>query len=369
MSIPHHTRASVIPEPHSHPVIQTYPIPQLAPGEALLRVVASEVCGTDVHLKEGRLSGVPFPLIPGHVSVGEIVAVSSPLYSPEGTAILPGMQVAFLDVFDTCHHCLYCTVWKTSTRCPHRKVYGITVGANETPGLGGGWSEYMILRAGTLILPLAPKVTPDIWIGAGCGLPTAMHAIELASIRIGDRVLIQGSGPVGLSACALALLSGAGWVGVIGAPAERLAEAQRMGADFTIDVTATTPQERRERLYEALNGYGPDIVIEASGSTAAIQEGCELIRDCGRYVVVGQYTDNGSISLNPHLHINKKHLSIQGCWGCDFSHVFRAMQTLDRFNERIRWDKFISHRYSLEETGQALIDVEQRSVVKAVIIP
>src|SRR5207247_11381943 len=108
----------------------------------------------------------------------------------------------------------------------------------------GGWSERIYLKPGVKILPLASNVTPDSWIGAGCGLPTAVHAIELARIKLGDRVLIQGSGPVGLSACALAVLSGAGWVGVIGAPALRLAAASRFGADVTIDVTETTRVER-----------------------------------------------------------------------------------------------------------------------------
>ncbi len=368
-SIPGLNRAAVLPGPGLPPEVRTYPTPTLEEGAVLLRTIASEVCGTDVHLHHGRLAGVPYPLIPGHVSVGVVEAMEGPIGDVDGTPIREGDVVTFLDVHGTCGACRSCTVWKASTRCPHRRVYGITFGADEPPGLSGGWSERIYLRPGTRIIPLAAGVSPDTWIGAGCGLPTAVHAIELARIQLGDRVLIQGSGPVGLSCTALATLSGAGWVGTIGAPEIRLHAAKRMGADWTIDVTATTSEERRSAVMEATGGYGPDIVIEASGNPLAVPEGCELVRDAGRYVIVGQYTDHGEVALNPHLHINKKHLEIRGCWGSDFSHVHRAMQIARRFGQRVAWASLISRRYRLDEVGLALADVDAGRVVKAVVVP
>ncbi len=362
-------RAAVLPEPGQPPEVRHYPVPELEAGSVLLKTLASEVCGTDVHLWHGRLSGVPYPLIPGHVSVGEVAQVGGVVTDVEGVPIRVGDIVTFLDVHGTCGACWYCLVAKASTRCPHRRVYGITYGAEDAPGLSGGWSETIYLRPGTRLIRLAANVTPDAWIGGGCGLPTAVHAIELAQIRLGDRVLIQGSGPIGLSACALALLSGAGWVGVLGAPALRLAAARAFGADWTMDVMETTPAERAQAVRAATGGRGPDIVIEASGNPAAVPEGCELTRDAGRYVVVGQYTDNGDVELNPHRHINKKHLEIRGCWGSDFSHVYRAMEIMARFGSRMDWGALISARYGLDEVGQALADVEARRVVKAVIAP
>jgi L-iditol 2-dehydrogenase len=363
-------RAAVIPAPGAPVEMRDFPRPIAEPGAVLLRTIASEVCGTDVHLWHGRLAGVPYPLIPGHVSVGAVLETGGPVTDSDGRVLRTGDIVTFLDVVGTCHACRVCSVMKASTRCPKRRVYGITLGADD--GLFGGWSEVIYLRPDTQILTLPAGVSPDQWIGGGCGLPTATHAVELAQIKLGDRVLIQGSGPVGLSACALALLSGAGWVGVIGAPDLRLAAARRFGADWTMDVTTTTPEERLRAAREATGGYGPDIVIEASGSPDAVREGCELVRDAGRYVVVGQYTDNGEITINPHLHINKKHLEVRGCWGSDFSHLWRAMETLRRFGGsggRMDWASLISHRYSLEEAGDALRDVEAGRVVKAVIEP
>ena len=362
-------RAAVMPEPGAPPEVRRYPLPPLEPGAILLKTLASEVCGTDVHLWHGRLAGVPYPLIPGHVSVGEVAAVHGEVHDVEGVPVRVGDTVTFLDVHGTCNACWYCLVAKAGTRCPYRKVYGVTMGADEPPGLSGGWSEFIYLKPGTKIVPLAKNVSPDAFIGAGCGLPTAVHAMELARIQLGDRVLVQGSGPVGLSCAALALLSGAGWVGVIGSPEKRLAVASAFGADWTTDVMETTVDERLRAVRDATRGYGADVVIEASGNPAAVPEGCQLARDSGRYVIVGQYTDNGDALINPHLLINKKHLTIQGCWGSDFSHVYRAMEVLSRFGRQVDWSALITRRYGLNDVAQALADVEARRVVKAVIIP
>lgn len=364
-----YSRTAIFPAPGLPPEIRPYPIPLLENGSVLLKTLASEVCGTDVHLWHGRLAGVPYPLIPGHVSVGTVAQVTGEVQDVNGAAIRQGDVVTFLDVHGTCNNCWYCLVAKATTRCPHRRVYGITMGAEESPGLSGGWSEYIYLKPGTKIIPLAHNVSPDQWIGGGCGLPTATHAIELAQIKLGDRVLIQGSGPVGLSACALAVLSGAGWVGVIGSPDKRLKAATRFGADWTMDVMETTVDQRLKAVRDATGGHGADIVIEASGNPDAVPEGCALARDNGRYIIVGQYTDNGNALINPHLAINKKHLSLQGCWGSDFSHVYRAMEIMARFQNRVDWSTLISARYNLEHVAQAVHDVETRRVVKAVIVP
>jgi threonine dehydrogenase-like Zn-dependent dehydrogenase len=361
--------AAVMPAPHQPIELRQYELKDIERGAVLLRTLASEVCGTDVHLWHGKLAGVPYPIIPGHVSIGEIAETDGTAKYADGTVAQKGDVVTFLDVHGTCNRCWYCLVAKASTRCPERRVYGITMSADDGLGLSGGWSEYIYLLPGTKLIKLADGVSADAWIGGGCGLPTAVHAITLARIQLGDRVLVQGSGPVGLSAAALAMLSGAGWVGVLGAPEQRLEAAKHMGADWVCDVFGTTRDERKRLVRDATGGRGADIVIEASGNPEAVVEGCELVRDAGRYVVVGQYTDNGDVSLNPHLQINKKHLELLGCWGSDFSHVYRAMDILARFGRRVDWTQIISRRYGLNDVQQALEDVEARRVVKAVIIP
>lgn len=356
-------RAAVMPGPRRPVEIRTYPEPEPEPGGVVLRTLAAEVCGTDVHLWHGRLAGVPYPLIPGHVSVGEVAATGGTVSDIEDRPVRVGDVVTFLDVHATCYNCWYCLVARAATRCPHRRVYGITYGADE--GLLGGWSERIYLKPGVRIVPLHEGVTPEQWIAGGCGLPTALHAIDRAEIRLGDRVVIQGAGPVGLSACALAVASGAGWVGVIDAVPHRLEAARAMGADAVLALD----EDPLAAVKAVTNGRGADVVIEASGSPGAVPAGCALARDGGRYVIVGQYTDNGATMINPHVDINRKHLEIRGCWGSDLEHVWRAMEILARLGNRFPWTRLISRRYRLEESGEALADVEARRVVKAVITP
>lgn len=360
-------QAVVMPAPHAPLEQRTFALPELASGGVLLRTLGSEVCGTDVHLWHGRLAGVPYPIIPGHVSVGAVAATGGRVTDIDGRVLAPGDVVTFLDVYGSCGRCWYCAVAQAGTRCPHRRVYGITLSAEE--GLLGGWAEYIELRPGVQIVTLPPGLPWETLLAAGCGLPTALHAVERAEVRFGDTVVVQGSGPVGLSAAILAQLRGAGRVIVIGGPALRLEMARHAGADAVIDIGATDERARREAVRALTGGRGADVTIEATGVAAAVPEGMRLTRDAGRYVVVGQYTNAGEVSFNPHLDLNQKHLDVRGCWGSDASHVYRAVQVLARYHTRFPWADFVSARYDLGNAQQALEDVAAQRVVKALIVP
>ncbi len=360
-------RAAVMVAPGAPIELRELPEPRIEPGAVLLETILSEVCGTDVHLRHGRLAGVPYPIVPGHVSVGRVVETGGEVTDVEGRAIRPGDAITFLDVHETCHACWYCLVAKQSTRCPKRRVYGITYSAAEGPL--GGWAERIWLKPGVHVVPLAEGVTPERWMGAGCGLPTALHAVDRAHIRLGDRVAVQGSGPVGLSAAILARLAGAVSVIVLGDPAGRLAAARAFGADATIAIGGTTADERIERVREMTGGRGADVTIEATGVPDAVREGMRMTRDGGRLVVVGQYTNAGDATYNPHEDINRRHLDVRGTWGFDYSHVHRAMEIVARHGDLIRWERAITRAYGLGEMDRALDDVEAGRVVKAVVRP
>src|SRR5918992_4243426 len=217
-----------MPAPRLPVEIREFRRPDLPPGGALLRTERAEVCGTDVHLWHGRLAGVPYPIIPGHVSAGTLDAVRAPLQGLDGSTLREGDRAVFFDVHRTCGRCRACTVHRTPTRCPARRVYGITDSASE--GLFGGWAQAIYLEPGVGIARLPESVTLDDYIGGGCGLLTAVHVLERAALRPGDSVLVQGTGAVGLSAIALARLSGASSIFAVGAPAPRLTLARAMGA-------------------------------------------------------------------------------------------------------------------------------------------
>ena len=344
------------------------PGPRPQPGGAVLETVASEVCGTDVHLWHGHLSGVPYPIIPGHVSVGRVLETGGTLVDVEGRRIDQGALVTFYDVYGACGECWHCLVARAATRCPHRRVYGITAPASE--GLLGGWTERIEILPGVRLLSLPETLAAEDFLGGGCGLPTGFHAVERAGIAMGDTVVVQGSGPVGLNAAIFAQLSGALRVLVVGAPKARLDAARRLGAEDTLDISdVVNPADRTEWVRQRTSGRGADVVIEASGNPAAVPEGLEMLRDAGRYVVVGQYTDSGDATLNPHRHINRRHATILGCWGYEFSHLHRALAMMAKHDARFHWRDLVTREYPLEKAQEALEDMARLRVVKALIRP
>lgn len=94
-----------------------------------------------------------------------------------------------------------------------------------------------------------------------------------------------------------------------------------------------------------------------------------MTRDAGRYVVVGQYTDAGEVSINPHLDLNKKHLEIRGSWGSDYSHFYKMVKVLAKHGARVGWEKMITREYTLDEMNEALAAVARGEMVKAIVNP
>lgn len=361
--------AVVMSRPDAPLEVRAIDRPTLEPGAVLLQTLGSEVCGTDTHLWNGQLAGVPYPIIPGHVSVGTVAALGpgDPARDVSGAPLELGRTVTFLDVYGTCGRCWYCTVGRATTRCPSRKVYGVTLSADD--GLLGGWAEYIHLKPGVHVMPLPDELHWRAFLAGGCGMPTALHAVTLGEVAFGDTVLVQGAGPVGLCATVLAQLRGAGQVIVVGGPQVRLDAAARFGADLVLDIGVTTPDERLAAVRKATGGRGADVTIEATGVPAAVPEGMRLTRDAGRYVVVGQYTNAGDAAFNPHLDLNQKHLDVRGCWGSDVGHVYRSIQVMARYGRQFPWTDLISREYGLDGAQDALEDVAAQRVVKALIIP
>lgn len=359
-------RAAVMTAPHQDIVVRELDYPELVPGSAMLRTLYSEVCGTDVHLHHGRLSGVPYPIVPGHVSVGHLAAIRGTMSDIEGRPFKEGDLVTFLDVHETCGACYECLVTKQTTRCPHRRVYGITYGVEDGPL--GGWADHIWMKPGVKLLRIPDTVDPAQFIAGGCGLVTAMHAVERAGVRLGSTVAVLGVGPVGQAAIALSAAAGAQAVVAIGGPQQRLDFAQRMGATAVIPLEMP-PQDRAAAVRAANDGRGVDVVIEAAGDPSAVGQALDLVRDGGVVVVAGQYTDAGPVTINPHTQLNRKHAEVRGCWGCDYSHFHRAVQFLAHQGGRLPWLDALTSRYSLDQANEALAAVADRTVVKALIVP
>lgn len=364
--MPNKIIAAVIPAPGAAVELREVDEPELELNSAMLAVELSEVCGTDVHLQRGRLAGVPYPLVPGHVSVGRLAKIRGRLFDVDGREFREGERVTFLDVHRTCNSCWQCLVAKSTTRCPARKVYGITYGFDDT--LAGGWAEQIYLKPDTRCIRLE-GVETERFMAGGCALPTALHAVERAGIPIGATVLVLGSGPVGLSCVILSLMRGALKVLCTGAPDSRLEAARAVGANATLNVETHATDERRAWVLAHTDGRGADVVIEAAGAPGAVVEAMRYARDAGTVVVVGQYTDHGEVAFNPHADLNRKHLDVRGCWGSDFSHFYRGAQLMADPARSEPWSRLRLERYGLAHADDALAAVASGRVVKALIDP
>jgi threonine dehydrogenase-like Zn-dependent dehydrogenase len=363
-------KAAVLEDFEKPLAIRTYPDPgDPGPGEALARVEVAGICGTDVHLWLGQLA-IPLPNIMGHETAGRIEKLGQGLDKDwRGEPLHVGDRVTWASSI-SCGECFYCRVKRQPTRCLSRKAYGISYRASDAPHLRGGYAEKILLRAGSSIFRIPDAVPSDALIGAGCALTTAIHGSERAPMEWGDSVVVQGTGPVGLAAIAVARAAGAGKIVAIGGPAHRLDLAKGFGADVVIDIDETRdPAERRARVLEAVGPYGADQVIECVGHPEAVNEGIPLCRDGGQYLVLGQYADAGNISFNPHT-VTRKQLRVIGSWGFEARHVDRALRLLERDADlRARFAGAITHRFPLDRADEALQMARSLAGGKTVIVP
>jgi L-iditol 2-dehydrogenase len=193
--------------------------------------------------------------------------------------------------------------------------------------------------------------------------------VERTGIAWRDTVVIQGAGPVGIAALAVAKTSGAGRVIVIGAPENRLAMAKRFGADHVISIDEIrTAGERIGAVRELTRGFGADVVLECAGVPTAVVEGMEMCRDGGKYLVLGHYCDAGTVPWNPHV-VTRKQLSVFGSWSSEPRHTRMALEFLGATAERFPFAEMVSHRFSLEQTNEALAASASGRSTKSVIVP
>jgi threonine dehydrogenase-like Zn-dependent dehydrogenase len=348
--------------------LRKYAVPETGPGEVLVRVEMAGICGTDVHLWDGELK-IPLPVILGHETVGVIENLGQGGNKDwRGDKLSVGDRVTWASSI-VCGECYYCRLKSQPTKCLHRKAYGISYCADDPPHLRGGYAEFILLRAATALFRLPESVPTESVVGAGCALTTVLHGVEHTPVELGDSVVIQGSGPVGLAAVAVALQSGASKVVVIGAPRERLELAREFGAHAVISILDNPSLERRrDAVLKETGPYGADVVLECVGRPEAVPEGWDLCRDGGKCLVLGQYANSGSVMFSPHM-ITRKQLQISGSWGFEPRHVDLAIRML----EQPRWQgifaREVTHRFPLAQANSALETARSQTGGKVVILP
>jgi threonine dehydrogenase-like Zn-dependent dehydrogenase len=195
-----------------------------------------------------------------------------------------------------------------------------------------------------------------------------MNAIDaLDGIGATDVVVVQGSGPLGLLATAVAKVSGARRVITIGAPDPRLEIALAFGADETLSIERMSPQERNDRVKSLTGGRGADIVMEFTGHPQAFNEGLELIRRGGRYLIVGQL-GTGTTEFKPSLIVSKQ-LRIIGSLSGRAKAYWKALDFLTAHQANIPFDRMISNLYPLHEVNIAMERMKRYEEIKPAIRP
>jgi threonine dehydrogenase-like Zn-dependent dehydrogenase len=207
-------------------------------------------------------------------------------------------------------------------------------------------------------------------VALGCAGQTAVHGvIGLLKVAVGESVVVQGAGPVGLAAAMLAKLSGARTVVVVGAPASRLDAALAMGAaDHVIDIDLELdPGARQQQVRTLLGNEDADVVVEATGVPVAVVEGIDLCRAGGRYLVLGQYTDHGPVPVNPHF-VTRKQLTVLGSWAFTGADYLDYLELLPSLIERFNPAQLVT-TFPLEDANVALDKMRSGQVVKPVLVP
>ena len=366
--IPAYSKAAVLRSFAAPIVIEDVPVPrELEAGAILTKIEMCSVCGTDVHLWQGGLDQkIELPVILGHEMVGRIVAFGA---GERRDAVGRGLKVGdrITWTHTNCGSCYFCTVAQEPTLCQNTRRY-MYERMDRFPYLLGGFAEYgyVLPEAGRVLVP--ENIPNELASLSSCALRTVMNAVEsFEGFRTTDVVVVQGAGPLGLLATAVAKVSGARRVVTIGAPDTRLTIAHEFGADETLSIERTSAEERLERVRALSDGRGADIVMEFTGHPQAVNEGLDLSRRGGSYVIVGQL-GSGTTTIQPSV-IVRKQLRILGSLSGRAKAYWKALDFISAHQTVIPFERMISARYALSEVNTAMERMKSYAEIKPVIEP
>ena len=363
------THAVVLEEPGEFDV-REFDVPDVGPGDVLMRVELNGVCGTDIHINEGGMD-LDFPILPGHEFAGRVERLGEDVETDaRGVALDEGDPITAVPF------------WKVeedwySRNLPSRPVlfHGVTGLGLEPAETGnvGGMSEYVRLPEETDVFRLPDGLDPELGALAE-PLSIGVRAYELAKkpgfpdvnegVGLGSSVAVQGAGPIGLLTMACAWAGGSGQIIALDAIDERLETAREFGAT---DVVNVTEYDGDEEIAQAVKektdgGVGPTAVIEATGVPRAVRQAIEIPHDGGVFVEAGHYAYSGEVEINP-TRIVQKELTIYGSKAAPPSQFRTAVELLpkladempmnDLFNYRVEMDD-VEDAYETQAAGEAL---------------
>lgn len=321
--------------------------PTLRPGTVLVAPHSVGVCGSDVHMWQNNQSWSVKPdLVLGHEMSGVIVEIGEGV---SGWSV--GDRVVCETAATICGHCALCRSGRYNL-CPNRLGYGAMA--------DGSFSEVVLAEPRVL-----HRIPDDVGFDAAsitepyCVAYNAL--VERGSVQPGDLVVVQGVGPVGSLSVQVARLRGAGTIVAVGTDRDgsRLQDAARFGADVVVNLSDQDPVEVVSRLGD---GLGADVVVDATGVSAAMRQSLELVRPLGSIVKVGWGPEPLGISLDPLV---AKAVTVYG----SFSHTWSTWERVLSLFATGRLDPgtVIGGVYGLEDWRQAFEDMESGRNIKSVM--
>lgn len=322
------------------------------PRDAIVRVTASSICGSDLHFLHGKAPLDPGETI-GHEAVGLVHSVGSDV-----TRFAPGDRVVVAFVI-ACGQCWFCRNGETAL-CEDFRSLGAGIFGG---GLAGAQAEFVRVPAADVNLLGVPEgVEDERALFVGDVLTTGYYAAARADIRSGETVAVVGVGPVGFFCVQAALAQGAGDVIAIDLEQDRLELAERMGA------TALNARQRNPltAVAERTGDRGADVVIEAVGAPPAFERALDVVRRGGRVVVAGLYAGE---TVEAQLGVWwARALDVRFTGICPV-HAWweRAMAEVQA--GRLDPEPLVSHRLSLDDAAHGYELFDTRRATKVLLFP
>jgi putative phosphonate catabolism associated alcohol dehydrogenase len=353
-------RVAVYQGPGQPMEIREYPLPEVGPEDLLVRIRCANICGSDLHIWHGRGPGLPRGSVPGHEMVGEVFRLGREVRSDSlGQPLREGDRIAYA-YFVPCGACPACHTGLPA--CANRYRYWLR-GAEEPPHFRGAYGEYYYLRKGQTIVKVPDELSDGEVSPVNCALAEALYGLDQIGIRLGDSVVIQGAGGLGLYATALARDMGAARVIVLDKRAERLVLAKAFGATHTINIDELGEKERRELVRELTRGHGADVVAEFVGLPSAVEEGARLLRQGGRYLWIGNITPGLPSALDPGTVVRTAQ-TIRGVVVYEPWALPRAIDFLFRRRDTYPFGKIISDVFPFGELNGAFKFAEAGNAIR-----
>ena len=351
-------KAAVFVEPYHFEMTELPPVP-VEPGGIRVRVTSGGICGSDLHYWRGEiepmLAGRPGPVILGHELAG-VVDTLGPGITTDcmGKPLKEGDRVAFTYFFP-CRRCYNCLRGELN-HCPDRFRFRASI--EEFPYCNGGFAEYYYLFPGHFVFKVPDELPDEAVAAANCAASQVVYGLQQGGLRLGDYVVVQGAGGLGINAVAAAKDMGAALVIAIDGVPGRLELASQCGADVTIDINEyETPESRVERVKALTDGRGADLVMEVVGYPQVVNEGIEMVRRGGTYVEIGNIWPNsnttldlskllwGQVRIIPAAHYDPYILPV-------------TLDFLARTKDKYPLTKVMSHSFPLEQIGEAFEQAE-----------